>query len=67
MTPPEFPVAMTQLEMKAIWCRLAMTAEMPVPEIDVDPALADSVWTGLRKLQHASHVYFTPEPAHACP
>lgn len=57
---PVFSVALTQLEMKAIWCRLAMTADIPVPEIDGDRELADSVWTGLRKLQHASHVYFTP-------
>jgi hypothetical protein len=57
---PVFPVALTQLEMKAIWCRLAMTSEIAVPEIDQDEALAESVWTGLRKLQHASHVYFTP-------
>lgn len=57
---PSFPVALTQLEMKAIWCRLAMTSEIAVPEIDRDPELAESVWTGLRKLQHASHVYFAP-------
>ncbi len=62
MVPPEFQVPLTQLEMKAIWCRGALTADIPCPEIDQDAALADSFWSGMRKLQHASHVYFLEAP-----
>jgi hypothetical protein len=60
---PVFPVALTQLEIKALWCRAAATCELPCPEVDGDPALVESFWSGFRKLQDASHRHFQPEHA----
>lgn len=55
---PVYPVALTQLESKALFVHGFATAEVKVD--GMDETLTDAFLSGLRKLQHASHVHFTP-------
>lgn len=58
MTPPEFPVPLTQLEAKALWVHGFATMEQKVD--GVEGLMEDALCTGLQKLQQAAQRYFTP-------
>lgn len=60
---PVFPVALTQLETKALFVHGFALAEVSVP--GMDGTLTDAFLSGLRKLQEASHIHFTPGAADA--